>query len=150
MSSLQLLEPRHGRDVERREVAPQVAVVARHGDHRRVVGRELELRKERSPAAPAARFGDAVAQARVGRDAARDGDVADARLLRGADEFVEQNLDDGPLQRGAEVGLVRLDEVGVCGHGVAQRVEERGFQARERIVVALDAGLFTRSVNSRN
>ena len=76
MSSLQLLEPRHGRDVERREVAPQVAVVARHGDHRRVVGRELELRKERSPAAPAARFGDAVAQARVGRDAARDGDVA--------------------------------------------------------------------------
>nr|DAM26412.1 MAG TPA: hypothetical protein [Caudoviricetes sp.] len=59
---LQLLQPRHGRDAERREVAVLVAVVTRHGDHRRVVRRELEFGQERAPAAPAALFDDPVAQ----------------------------------------------------------------------------------------
>ena len=33
-----------------------------------------------------------------------------------------------------------LDEVGVLGHGVAQRVEERGLQPREGVVEAVDVG----------
>lgn len=137
---LHVLQPGGGRNVERGHFAQLVAVVARHGDHRGVVGGELEFGQERAPAAPAARLGDAVAQARVGRDAAGDGDVADARLLRGAHELVEQDFDDGRLQRGAEVGLAAFDEPRVGGHGVAQRVEKRSLQPRERVVVSLDMG----------
>ncbi len=44
------------------------------------------------------------------------------------------------LERGAEVGLACFDEGRVLGHAVAQQVEERGLEARERVVVALDAG----------
>ena len=135
---LKVFETGDGRDVERGKFAVAVAVVSRHGDHRGVVGRELEFGQEGPPAAPCSGLGDAVAQPRVGRDAS--GDVADAGLFRGADELVEQDLDDGCLQRGAEVGLVALDELRVLGHGVAQRVEERGLETRERVVVTLHVG----------
>ena len=115
-------------------------MAARHGDHGRVVGRELEFGQERPPAALPPFGYDAVAQARVGRNAPGDGDVADAGLLRSLDELVQQNRDDGVLQRGAEVGLALLDEVGIFGHTVAQRVEERGLEPREGVVEPLDAG----------
>ena len=65
-AALQLFEPCHGRHVERREIAVLVVVVACHGNHCGVVGRELEFRQERAPAALEALLDDAVAQSRVG------------------------------------------------------------------------------------
>ena len=108
-------------------MAQLVAVIAGHGNHGSVVGRELKFGQEGAPAALFALLDDAVSEARVGRHTACNGDIADARILRCAYQLLEQDFDDGRLQRGTQVGLMLLDEVGVLLHGIAQRVEERGL-----------------------
>ena len=45
----ELLEPCHGCDVQGCDIAVHVAVVSCQGDHRRVVGRELEFGQEGAP-----------------------------------------------------------------------------------------------------
>ena len=81
---------------------------------------------------------DGGTHATVGRYASTDGDGLDARGLDSLAEFVHQDFDDGALQRGGQVGLVLLDEVGILLKGIAQGVEERRLQAAEAVVIAID------------
>ena len=84
---------------------------------------------------------EGVAQAGVGRNAPRHSHFADAGVGHGAAQFVHQNIDDGGLQRGAEIGLVLLHEVRIVLQRVAEGVEERRFESAEAVVVARDVRL---------
>ena len=56
-------------------------------------------------------------------------------------ELLHQNIDNGELERGREVFLVMLDEVGLGLEPIAQVVEKRGFQPRKAVVEARDVRL---------
>ena len=122
--------PRHRRPARgSRGTGRRVGVARRRRDHRGVVRAELERRearvRERSP------------ERRVRRDAADDGDPLEAGLLGGLARPAHERPHDRVLVRGREIGLPALD---LLLSEVAQRVEERGLEPREREVEAVDAG----------
>ena len=88
-------------------------VIAGNCYHCRIVGGELELGKECPPAPLLAFENDSLPEGAVGRYASAYADVLDAGLRGGLDEFVQQNVYQGFLERGTEVTLVLLDEVRV-------------------------------------
>ena len=116
-------------------------VVSGDGDHRGVVGRELELGQIGVPAALAAFGFDAGAKAAVGGHAAADRNLPDPRQLRGLDELVQQDVDQGLLERSAEVLLVLLQELRVLRHLVPDEIQERSLDAAEAVVQAFDVRL---------
>ena len=126
-----------GRGGDVAEVACQVLVVAGDGDHRGVVGGEDALGDEGAQAVATGIVLDGSTHATVGRDAAANGDGLDAGVLDGAAELVHKYLDDGALQRGGQVSLVLLDEVGVVLERVAQGVQEGRLQSAKTVVVTI-------------
>lgn len=106
------------------EFLVQIFEVSRDGDHCGIVGGEYTLGDERLEAVTACIVLDGGTHATVGRHTAADGDGLDARCLNGLAELVHQNLDDRALQRGGQVGLVLLDEVGILLECITQGVEE--------------------------
>ena len=58
--------------------------------------------------------------------------------FRGFDEFFHQNVDHGGLERSGEIVFVLFDELRIFGYFVFQEVEERGFQAGEAVIEAVD------------
>ena len=56
-------------------------------------------------------------------------------------ELLHQDVDDGSLEGGTEVGLTLLDEVRVLLQLITEGVEEGGLEPAEAIVVAWDVGL---------
>ena len=106
------------------ELSGQILVVTGDGDHGGIVGSEDALGDEGPQAVTTGVVLDSGSHAAVGRDSATDGDGLDAGGLDGLAELVHQDLDDSALQRGSQVGLVLLDEVGILLQGVAQGVEE--------------------------
>ena len=56
-------------------------------------------------------------------------------------ELLHQDVDDGSLEGGTEVGLTLLDEVGILLQLITEGIEEGGLEPAEAIVVAWDVGL---------
>src|SRR5207247_888317 len=104
-------------------------VPPRGGDHRRVVGAELE-RRERGAGKRGAQLG-------VRRHASDDGDPAGPDLLRCDFRPLDEGADDRPLIRGGEVRAAPLQLV---GPKLAHLVQERGLEPREGEVEARNAG----------
>ncbi len=118
--------------------AALVLEVAGDGDHRGVVRRELEFRQVGVPLSFGALPFDGRAQPGVGRYAAGDGDFADVVLFGRLDELAQQDVDDRALERGAEVGLVPFDEIGVFVHPIAEEIEKRNLVSTERVIESVD------------
>ena len=55
--------------------------------------------------------------------------MLDTRLLDSQLQFLHQNVNNRPFQRGCNVLLVVLDEVRIVFHPLAQIVEKRGLQS---------------------
>lgn len=105
-------------------VVVKVLVVAGDGNHRGIVGGEDALGDERLEAVTTGIVLDGGTHTAVGRHTAADGDDLDAGGLDGLAELIHQNLDDGALQRGSQVGLVLLDKVGILLECIAQGIKE--------------------------
>ena len=69
-------------------------------------------------------FGESVAHATIGRYSASHSHFLDASLLDSLAHLVHQDIDNGLLQRRAEIGLVFLNEIWVLLDGIAQCIEE--------------------------
>lgn len=118
--------------------AALVLEVAGDGDHRGVVRRELEFRQVGVPLSFGALPFDGRAQSGVGRYAAGYGDFTDVVLFGRLDELAQQDVDDRALERGAEVGLVPFDEIGVFVHPIAEEIEKRNLVSTERVIESVD------------
>ncbi len=77
---------------------------------------------------------DGVTEARVGRDAAGDGDVADAGFFGSPGQLLKEDVDDGLLEGGSQVGFILLNEPGIFPELVAQEIEEICFESAEAVV----------------
>ena len=110
-------------------------------DHRCVVGRELEFRKECGPSSLASFLFDTGAETAVCGYAAADCNLLDTSLFRCLNELVHQYVDERLLEACADVGLVLFHELGIDCHLVADEVKERGLDAAEAIVETLDLRL---------
>ena len=64
--------------------------------------------------------------------------MANVGGFRGLDELFHQNVDYGGLERSSEIVFVLFDELRIFGYFVFQEVEERGFQAGEAVIEAVD------------
>ena len=82
--------------------------MAGDGDHGGVVGGEDALGNEGLEAMPAGIVLDSGPHTAIGRHTASDGDGLHAGGLDGLAELVHQYLDDGALQRGGEIILIKV------------------------------------------
>ena len=112
------------RFVDGAKIVVEVFVVSGNSNHGGVVGGIAELRDVDGPTIFLCVLLKGVSQSVVGRDAARQSDMLDARLLDGQTEFLHQNLYDSIFQTGCYVGFVVLDEVGLFLNPFAHVVQE--------------------------
>ena len=109
-----------------------------HGNHGGIVGGVGEFGNVDFPNALFFHRLEGVAQSRVGAHSTGQCDVANAGGFRGFDELFHQNVDHSGFERSGEIVFVLFDELGIFGHFVFQEVEERGFQAGEAVIEAVD------------
>ena len=101
----------------------------RHGDHARVIGAITEGRNKHFPAHFCAHFCQASAQAGVRGHAASNGDLSAIHFLHGFLRFAKEHVDEGFLNRGADVCFIFFDEVWVVFDFFLEEVEDGGFNA---------------------
>lgn len=104
----------------------QMAQQRGEGNHRGIVGAKRGIGEREGDAFFVARGLEGLAQGAVQRHAARESEVFQAGFAEGAQGLLQQYIDDGFLERGAEIGQIRF-EVGEFRQGV----EHAGFQAGE-------------------
>ena len=97
-------------DVERRGDAGAEFPQPGGGNHRGVVGRQLQARHERRHLARVAVRLDVGAQAAVRRHAAGDADAPRAVAACGGERALDQRRDDHALEAGADVGDLAVRE----------------------------------------
>ena len=130
-------------------------MIAEGGDGDGVVETEAKGREENLTMLAEGGFGEARAQAGVGGDAPADGDDGTVETARSAQGLLDENVDDGFLEGGDDVGQLLRGEgppslspdksgasfggsahpgssrVGPSGILAATMVENGGFEARE-------------------
>ena len=99
-------------------------VISGNRNHSRIVCSKLEFRQIRVPATFLALECDPFAEAAVGRYSAANGNLPYAGLLRRLDELVQQYVNEGFLEAGADILLVLLHEFRVLGNLVPDEVEQ--------------------------
>ena len=89
-------------------------------------------------AGAAGAIGEDVAEPAVAADAAAEADARGVEFAGGAEGFGDEDIDDGFLEAGAEVGEAIADGVAELG----EEVEETGFEAAEGegVVAAVEHG----------
>ncbi len=136
-----MLKPGGGRDLLPHKLPGLILKRSRNADHRRIVGTVLDAGNEDRPALL---FGErfyARAETAVGRDAARQRDLGEAGLFGGHGQLAQEDVDDGVLDGGADVGQVVLHEVGFGLDLLLEGVEDAGLQAAEAEVELAGVGL---------
>lgn len=118
---LQLFGPRRGRNLGRGEFTLAVAVAACHGDHRRVAGREPELRQE------GALFRGGVDEHQSGELRVLRIDDFEARGLNRVDQFVSTR---GRVERILDVLAVAAHQVDLRVAALAARRQVADFGQR--------------------
>ena len=110
--------------IDRTELFVQILVVAHDAYHGSIVGGIAELGDIYRPAIALGVIVEGVAQSVVGTDATSYCHMLDASLLHSELQFLHQDVNNRPFQRGRNILFVMLDEIRIFFDPLAQIVEE--------------------------